>query len=308
MKKPIIIDTKDLEFEEENIDFTEENETLEIGYIPDALRAYMLQIKSIPLLSFEEEQKLGAQIEAGDNCAREKLITANLRLVVSIAKRYMNYTRIPFLDLIQEGNTGLIKAVDKWEYKRGFKFSTYATWWIKQAISKAILDQSRAIRVPVHVIEQMSKMNKLSYTFYQKNLREPTMEELAALMDTTVDKIKHLQSIVKEPVSMEQNLNDEDDGTIGDLIPDEDSEISVENIFNNEVATAIKSVLLTLDKREAEIISMRYGLDGAKAQTLEEIGAAFNLTKERIRQIEEKALRKLRNPMRANMLKDCLEN
>ena len=297
------LEVEDIELEEEGI--LVENE--DYGFVSDSLRSYILSIKNIPLLNYDEEQRLGAEIKNGNMQAREKLVQSNLRLVVSIAKKYSTRTSIPLLDLIQEGNFGLMKAVDKWEYERGYRFSTYATYWIKQAISKAILDQSRAIRLPVHVVELMSKMNKITKTFYQDNCREPSQEELAQVMELTIEKVQWLQSIVKEPVSMDQNLNDEDEATVGDLVPDEDSEISIEPIFNQEMRNTIAKVLSTLDDREARVISLRYGLNSTKAHTLEEIGKELGVTKERIRQIEDKALRKLRHPMRAGMLRECLE-
>lgn len=297
------LEVEDIELEEEGI--LVENE--DYGFVSDSLRSYILSIKNIPLLNYDEEQRLGAEIKNGNMQAREKLVQSNLRLVVSIAKKYSTRTSIPLLDLIQEGNFGLMKAVDKWEYERGYKFSTYATYWIKQAISKAILDQSRAIRLPVHVVELMSKMNKITKAFYQDNCREPSQEELAQAMELTIEKVQWLQSIVKEPVSMDQNLNDEDEATVGDLVPDEDSEISIEPIFNQEMRNTISKVLSTLDDREARVITLRYGLGSSKAYTLEEIGKELGVTKERIRQIEDKALRKLRHPMRAGMLRECLE-
>lgn len=278
-----------------------------LGIIPDATRAYLRQISRIPLLTYEEEQALGAKILEGDTNARNKLIESNLRLVVSIAKSYLSRTKIPFLDLIQEGNLGLVRAVDKWDYTLGYKFSTYATYWIKQAISKMIAEQSRSIRVPMHIIEQLSKLNKLSREFFQANFREPTVDELASLMGIEAEKVKELQAVVKEPVSMDQSLNDEDDATIGDLVADEEDNSVIDNIYKEQVCAKVKEVLSTLDEREAEVLSMRYGLGGTRAQTLEEIGEAFGLTKERIRQIENKALKKLRNPMRAGMLRECLE-
>lgn len=276
------------------------------GYLPDATRAYMNSISRIPLLTFEEEQALGARLAQGDEAAREKLIESNLRLVVSIAKKYLHRTSIPFLDLIQEGNIGLMRAVDKFDYSKGYKFSTYATYWIKQSISKVVVEQSRTIRVPVHIIEQLSKMGKVTNELYQELKREPTTLEIAARMGIDADKVKELQTIVKEPVSIDQSINDEDDATLGDLVADE-IESPLESLFQEEVSRRIKSVLSTLDNREADILARRYGLNNQKAQTLEEIGQEYKLTKERIRQIEEKALKKLRNPLRAKMLRECLE-
>jgi RNA polymerase primary sigma factor len=259
------------------------------------------------LLTQEEEQELGARIKVGDNSARDLLITSNLRLVVSIAKKYTSRTRIPLLDLIQEGNTGLIKAVDKWDYSLGYKFSTYATWWIKQSISKAIADHSRAIRLPAHIIEQLSKLGKAEKELYQELRREPTADEIAQRMGLPKDKVRELQAIVKEPVSIDQSINDEDDATLGDLVADESIEDPVESIHNEEVTKRVSEILSTLDGREADILCRRYGIGRRYPQTLDEIGKEYGLSKERIRQIEEKALKKLRNPMRAGALRELLE-
>ena len=284
---------------EEKIDFAE-------GTIPDATRAYIYQISRIPLLTFEEEQELGKRIAAGDEDARQKLIESNLRLVVSIAKKYMTRTRIPFLDLVQEGNIGLVTAVEKFDYTRGLKFSTYATYWIKQAISRAVTEQSRMIRIPTNVIEALSKMNKITHELLQKLNREPTTEEIAMAMEVSIDTVKKLQTIVKEPISMETTLSDDDDSSIGDLVADETEE-PMEKLWKEDVSKKIHEILATLDPREAEIIAMRYGIGFPKARTLEEIGKQFGLTKERIRQIETKALHKLRNPIRSAQLRECLE-
>lgn len=287
----------------------EEIETTEysIGYIPDGTRAYIHQIARIPLLTFEEEQELGAKIVEGDESAKQKLIESNLRLVVSIAKKYINRTKIPLLDLIQEGNIGLMRAVEKWDYTLGYKFSTYATCWIKQAISRYITLNSRTVRIPTHVIEQLSKLNKITRQLLQDLNREPTTEELAREMGVDKQKIKELQTIIKEPVSMDQSLNDEDDATVGDLVADESDESPLVALHKEEICAKVREVLSSLDEREAQVLQMRYGIGYSKAKTLEEIGSSFGLTKERIRQIEDKALRKLRNPIRAGMLRECLE-
>ena len=286
-----------------------ENEELNNdGYVLDATRAYMKTIGNIPLLTAEEEQELGARIARGDAFARNKLIESNLRLVASVAKKYLTYSKISYLDLIQEGNIGLAHAVDKWDYTMGYKFSTYATYWIKQAISKAIAENSRMIRLPAHIIESLNKMNKITHVLYQELNREPTVAEIAELMGVSEEKVKELREVVKEPVSIDQTLNDEDDVTVGDLIADEETESPIDILYKEKVNSTITSVLNTLESREAEVISMRYGLGNKKPKTLEEIGGIFGLSKERIRQIENKALSKLRHPVRANMLKNYLED
>lgn len=276
------------------------------GAIPDSTRAYIRAIGRIPLLTFEEEQELGKRIAEGDEAARNRLIESNLRLVVSIAKKYIFRTSIPFLDLIQEGNIGLIHAVEKFDYKRGLKFSTYATYWIKQAISKAIATNSRTIRIPTHIIEALSKMNAATRELFQELKREPTIAEIALYMGESEKKVKELSAIVKEPISMESTIGDDEESSIGDLVAD-DEEAPIEAIYQEEVSNTIKSVLSTLEPREADIISMRFGIGYPAPRTLEEIGAHYSLSKERIRQIEAMALKKLRNPMRTKMLKECLE-
>lgn len=283
-------------------------EETNIDFVPDAIKSYMNTISKVPLLTAEEELELGEKAAKGDLQARNTLIEANLRLVVSIAKKYLHRTNIPFLDLIQEGNIGLVKAVDKWDYTRGFKFSTYATYWIKQSISKMVIEQSRAIRVPIHAIEQLSKMSKVSNELYQELMREPTSAEIAARMGVDETKVKELQAIVKEPISIDQSINDEDDATVADLVADTSIESPIVDLHKEEVSKKIKDVLSTLDEREAEVLCRRYGITTGRPQTLEEIGNAYGLSKERIRQIETKALNKLRHPVRAGMLKDYLED
>ena len=291
----------------DNVMILEEDFEMPTGYMPDAVRAYMNSIRKIPLLTLEEEQLLGKRLAQGDEAARERLIESNLRLVVSIAKKYLHRTKIPFLDLIQEGNMGLMKAVEKWDYSLGYKFSTYATWWIKQSISKVVIEQSRAIRIPAHVIEQLSKIGQITNELCQELKREPTNKEIADRMGLDEKKVKELREIVKDPISIDQNINDEDDATIGDLVADESNDHPIEDLFKEEVTKRVQDVLATLDNREADVLIRRYGLNNQKAQTLEEIGKEYKLSKERIRQIEEKALKKLRNPMRASLLRECLE-
>lgn len=286
-------------------------EEIEVGnYIemPDATRAYIKAIGKIPLLSPEEEQRIGALVAQGDELARQKLIESNLRLVISIAKHYMNKTsKIPFIDLIQEGNMGLIKAVEKWDYSMGYKFSTYATWWIKQAISKAILENSRAIRLPTHIIEKISRIARAQRELTQELHRDPIISEIAKKVDMPESTVKKMLEIAKEPVSIDQSINEEEDATLGDLIADDTVDSPIDDIFKNEVNKTIENVLNTLNEREAEIIVLRYGLKDNRPRTLEEVGAKYSITKERVRQIEEKALAKLRHPVRAGMLRECLE-
>ena len=285
-----------------------ENETQ--SYVLEATRAYLLQINRIPLLTPEEEREIVLKVANGDALAREKLIESNLRLVVSIAKKYLTRTRIPLLDLIQEGTIGLSTAADKFDPSLEYRFSTYATWWIKQAISRAVIEQSRAIRLPVHVVEQLNKLGRVTAELYQELHREPMAQEIAERMELPLKKVKELQAIVKEPVSIDQSINDEDDATIGDLVADEseNSNTALDDLFKEHVSKQVQEVLKTLDEREADVIIRRYGLSNDRPQTLEEIGISFGLTKERIRQIENSALRKLRHPVRTKMLKDCMED
>lgn len=285
----------------------EEEVELPKGYVPETTKAYMKAIGKIPLLTADEEARLTALSAQGDSYAREKLIESNLRLVVSIAKRYLANSKMPFIDLIQEGNIGLIKAAEKFDPTLGYKFSTYATWWIKQSIRKAIMDNSRAVRLPANVISQLSKLNAASRELFQELRRDPTIKELAVRLQMEEDVVRKLQLITKDPVSMETALNDEEDATIGDLVADDDEGHFEEDIYQEEVVNKVAQVLKTLSEREAEVLKLRYGIGGTKAKTLEEVGQIFGVSKERVRQIEANALKKLRNPVRANMLRDCLE-
>lgn len=277
------------------------------GYIPETTKAYMKAIGKIPLLTMDEEARLTTLCAQGDLIARQKLIESNLRLVVSIAKKYLANSKLPFIDLIQEGNIGLIKAAEKFDPSLGYRFSTYATWWIKQSIRKAIVDYSRPVRLPANVISKLSKLNQASRELFQELHREPTTAELAARLQIKEEEVKSLQSIVKDPISMETALNDEEDATIGDLVADEDEGHFEDEVHQNEVSTKVLQVLQTLSEREAEVLKLRYGIGNARAKTLEEVGEVFGVSKERVRQIEANALKKLRNPVRANMLRDCLE-
>lgn len=285
----------------------EENFEMPKGYVPEVTKAYLQQIGKIPLLSYEEEQRLGALIKQGNTEAREKLIEANLRLVVSIAKKYIQRSKLPLIDLIQEGNIGLIAAVDRFDYTKGYKFSTYATWWVRQSIGKAVVESSRMIRVPMHVIENLSKLSTIKNTLYQELSREATIYEIAERMEMSVEKVRQLEAIVKDPVSMDAYLSSDDDTTIGDLVADDDEYSSIDVLFKEEIISKIQGVLQTLSSREAEVITMRYGLNNSRAKTLDDIGAQLGISKERVRQIEVQALKKLRNPARSRILKECFE-
>lgn len=269
----------------------------------NGLQVYMKQIKEIPLLTAEQEKELSMKYLAGDKKAKDKLVLANLRLVVMAAKRYSMHTSLSFDDLVQEGNIGLMRAVDSFDPTKGWRFSTYAMYWIKQSISRAVLNNSRAIRVPIHMLELKNKYGKACKELFEELQREPTTEEVAARMKLEIKKIKEIESLIKEPVSLNTALNDEDDGTLEDLIADPNEDRPDDRIDNELRAKAINKVLETLDEREKNIIIARYGLNGAKAKTLEELGAEYKLTKERIRQIEQAALHKLRNPRRLETLK-----
>ena len=276
--------------------------------IEDPVRMYLKEIGNIPLLTAEEEVFLAQRIEKGDEQARKQLIEANLRLVVSIAKKYVG-RGMSFLDLIQEGNMGLIKAVEKFDYTKGFKFSTYATWWIRQAITRAIADQARTIRIPVHMVETINKLTRIQRQLVQELGREPTAEEIAEKMDgMTPAKVREIQKISLEPVSLETPIGEEDDSHLGDFIEDEGA-MSPDDYASNELLKdELNEVLLELTDREEKVLRLRFGLDDGRTRTLEEVGKEFNVTRERIRQIEAKALRKLKHPSRSKRLKDFLDH
>ena len=269
----------------------------------NGLQVYMNAIRNVPLLSKEEEKELAMRFAAGDKKAKEKLVSANLRLVVMAAKQYNLHTALSFEDLIQEGNLGLMRAVDTYDATKGFRFSTYAMHWIKQAISRAMLNQGRAIRVPVNVLEFKSKYNKAVKALFEQLGRDPRLEEVAEYMGEKVEKVKEMETLIKDPVSLNTSLNDEDDGTLEDLVADPNQDRPDDRIVNELRAKAIAQVLETLTQREKEVIIARFGLNGTRAKTLEEIAADYKLTKERIRQIEQSALHKLRNPRRLDTLR-----
>lgn len=274
--------------------------------IEDPVRMYLKEIGKVPLLSAEEEVELAKRMELGDQEAKNKLAEANLRLVVSIAKRYVGRGML-FLDLIQEGNLGLIKAVEKFDYRKGYKFSTYATWWIRQAITRAIADQARTIRIPVHMVETINKLIRVSRQLLQELGREPTPEEIAEEMKMPVDKVREILKISQEPVSLETPIGEEEDSHLGDFIQDEQVPVPAEAAAFELLKEQLNEVLDTLTEREQKVLRLRFGLDDGKARTLEEVGRQFNVTRERIRQIEAKALRKLRHPSRSRKLKDYLD-
>ena len=273
--------------------------------VDDPVRMYLREIVRIPLLSFEEEAKLAERILQNDEEAREQLCQANLRLVVSIAKKYVGRGML-FLDLIQEGNMGLIKAVEKFDYTKGFKFSTYATWWIRQAITRAIADQARTIRIPVHMVETINKLIRTSRHLLQQLGREPTQEEIAKELEIPVEKVMEIQKIAQDPVSLETPIGEEDDSHLGDFIQDDDSPAPQDSAAYTLLKEQLEEVMQTLTPREAKVLKLRFGLEDGKARTLEEVGKEFMVTRERIRQIEAKALRKLRHPLRSKKLRDYM--
>ena len=274
--------------------------------IEDPVRMYLKEIGKVPLLSAEEEIELAKRMELGDQEAKKRLAEANLRLVVSIAKRYVGRGML-FLDLIQEGNLGLIKAVEKFDYRKGYKFSTYATWWIRQAITRAIADQARTIRIPVHMVETINKLIRVSRQLLQDLGREPTPEEIAAEMNMPVERVREILKISQEPVSLETPIGEEEDSHLGDFIQDDNVPVPADAAAFTLLKEQLEEVLGTLTEREQKVLTLRFGLEDGRARTLEEVGREFNVTRERIRQIEAKALRKLRHPSRSRKLKDYLE-
>ena len=306
------IDVIDLGEEEEevltesNIEKFEKSLASEGVSIDDPVKVYLKEIGSFPLLSLDEEIELAEKILKGDSKAKKCLAEANLRLVVSIAKRYVGRGML-FLDLIQEGNLGLIKAVEKFDHTKGFKFSTYATWWIRQAITRAIADQARTIRIPVHMVETINKVKKVQSQLLHKNGQEPSVEDLAAELDMPQDKVREILKVAQEPISLESPIGEEEDSHLGDFIPDYDAPVPEEAATHTLLKEQLNEVLATLTPREAKVLSLRFGIEDGRPRTLEEVGKEFNVTRERIRQIEAKALRKLRHPSRNKKLKDFLD-
>ncbi len=301
-EEPNIEDLK--EVEDLKLDEITEN-TYEGINVDDPVRMYLREIGRIPLLTFDEELDLAKRILDGDEEAKQKLAESNLRLVVSIAKKYVGRGML-FLDLIQEGNMGLIKAVEKFDYTKGFKFSTYATWWIRQAITRAIADQARTIRIPVHMVETINKLIRTSRHLLQQLGREPTPEEIAQEMEIPVEKVMEIQKIAQDPVSLETPIGEEDDSHLGDFIQDDDSPAPHDSAAYTLLKEQLEEVMNTLTPREAKVLKLRFGLEDGKARTLEEVGREFEVTRERIRQIEAKALRKLRHPSRSKKLRDYM--
>ena len=301
-EEDILLDTDDEEPDAKNEDLTPPKGIS----VDDPVRMYLKEIGKIPLLTAEEEVELAKRMEAGDEVAKKRLAEANLRLVVSIAKRYVGRGML-FLDLIQEGNLGLMKAVEKFDYRKGYKFSTYATWWIRQAITRAIADQARTIRIPVHMVETINKLMRVSRQLVQELGRDPTPEEIGKEMNMEVEKVREIMKIAQEPVSLETPIGEEEDSHLGDFIPDDEAQAPAEAATFTLLKEQLLEVLDTLTPREQKVLRLRFGLDDGRARTLEEVGKEFDVTRERIRQIEAKALRKLRHPSRSKKLKDFLE-
>ena len=292
--------------DEEQIGKLEHELSAEGVALDDPVKTYLKEIGRVPLLSAEEEAALARAAQAGDEDARRRLSEANLRLVVSVAKRYAG-RGLPFLDLIQEGNLGLMKAAEKFEPDRGFKFSTYATWWIRQSITRAIADQGRTIRIPVHLVESINRVKKAAGELLRKNGREPTAEEIAVRLDMEPDRVRELLQLAQDPISLETPVGEEEDAHLEDFIQDEEAGVPVDEAGRQLLRRELMNVLKSLTPREERVIALRFGLEDGRARTLEELGREFNVTRERIRQIEAKALRKLRHPSRSKKLKDFLD-
>ena len=302
----VSLEELDLNLENAEPEEQEEAAPTEVVTIDDPVKVYLKEIGRVPLLTPEEETALAMRIIDGDMRAKQRLSEANLRLVVSIAKRYVG-RGMQFLDLIQEGNLGLIKAVEKFDYTKGFKFSTYATWWIRQAITRAIADQARTIRIPVHMVETINKVKKVSSQLLHKNGHEPTAEEIAEELAMPVDKVREIMRVAQEPVSLETPIGEEEDSHLGDFIPDDDAPAPADAASHTLLKEQLEEVLGSLTEREAKVLRLRFGLEDGRPRTLEEVGKEFDVTRERIRQIEAKALRKLRHPSRSKKLKDFLD-
>ena len=303
------IDLSDLEGKDFDSEHDEDDESLlsvDGINIDDPVKVYLKEIGRVPLLTPEEEVELAERMAKGDPAARKRLSEANLRLVVSIATRYVG-RGMQFLDLIQEGNLGLIKAVEKFDYTKGFKFSTYATWWIRQAITRAIADQARTIRIPVHMVETINKVKKVSSQLLHKNGHDPSAEEIAEELDMPIDKVREIMRVAQEPVSLETPIGEEEDSHLGDFIEDSDAPAPADAASHTLLKEQLEDVLSTLTPREKKVLELRFGLEDGRNRTLEEVGKEFNVTRERIRQIEAKALRKLRHPSRSKRLKDFLD-
>jgi len=302
----IKIDDIELSYEESKEENGGGSSTDQNITIDDPVKVYLKEIGRVPLLTSEEEVELAIRISDGDVQAKQRLSEANLRLVVSIAKRYLG-RGMQFLDLIQEGNLGLIKAVEKFDYTKGFKFSTYATWWIRQAITRAIADQARTIRIPVHMVETINKVKKVQSQLLHQNGHEPSPDEIAEEIDMPVDKVREIMRVAQEPVSLETPIGEEEDSHLGDFIPDNDAPAPADAASHTMLREQLSDVLSTLTPREEKVLRLRFGLEDGRSRTLEEVGKEFNVTRERIRQIEAKALRKLRHPSRSRKLKDYLD-